>query len=146
MTLYLGLGSNLGNRHDNLLRALDLIGQDVGRVVAVSSFIETEPWGFTSSNAFLNAACAVMTDLHPLEVLPLTQGIERTLGRTAKSTDGVYHDRTIDIDLLLCLDSQGRTIKVNTPTLRLPHPLIAQRNFVRIPLTELGVDPDTLEP
>ena len=133
-TVYLGLGSNLGNREENLRGALFEIASSVGVVEAVSSFIVTEPWGFESTHTFVNAVCRVQTRLSPLEVLDATQAIERNLGRTQKSVDGIYSDRLIDIDILLYDDW-----KVDTPRLVIPHPLMAQRDFVKIPLAELGV-------
>ena len=133
-TVYLGLGSNLGNREENLRGALFEIASSVGVVAAVSSFIVTEPWGFESTHTFVNAVCRVQTRLSPMEVLDATQAIERNLGRTQKSVDGIYSDRLIDIDILLYDDW-----KVDTPRLVIPHPLMAQRDFVKIPLAELGV-------
>ena len=133
-TVYLGLGSNLGNREENLRGALFEIASSVGIVEAVSSFIVTEPWGFESTHTFVNAVCRVQTRLSPMEVLDATQAIERILGRTNKSMDGVYSDRLIDIDILLYDD-----LKMDTPRLIIPHPLMAQRDFVKIPLAELGV-------
>ena len=133
-TVYLGLGSNLGNREENLRGALFEIASSVGVVEAVSSFIVTEPWGFESTHTFVNAVCRVQTHLSPMEVLDMTQAIERNLERTQKSVDGIYSDRLIDIDILLYDDW-----KVDTPRLVIPHPLMAQRDFVKIPLAELGV-------
>ena len=86
--LYLALGTNLGDKQLNLLRALDLIGRCVGQVCRISSFMCTEPWGFSSDNAFLNAACMVHTVLTPLQCLERTQQIERQMGRTLKSGTG----------------------------------------------------------
>ena len=91
-----------------------------------------------SANSFLNAACRVETPLSPLQVLDATQAIERELGRTAKSADGVYHDRIIDIDLLACLDVSGREVLVDVPRLKLPHPLMHLRDFVMKPLGEIA--------
>jgi len=130
--LFLSLGSNLGDRADMLHRAIALIGERVGGVQRVSSFIETEPWGFQSEHPFLNAACMVLTTLSPIECLDATQQIERELGRTEKSKDGIYHDRPIDIDLLMYDD-----VKLSTPRLTLPHPLMQERDFVMIPLREI---------
>lgn len=131
-TLYLSLGSNLGDREQMLHRATQLIGERIGTVQRVSSFIETEPWGFQSEHPFLNAACKVLTTLTPQQCLKETQRIERELGRTQKSKDGVYHDRPIDIDLLLYED-----LELSTPTLTLPHPRMYERDFVMIPLREI---------
>ena len=130
--LYLSLGSNIGDRRSLLHRAITLIGERIGTVQRVSSFIETEPWGFESEHPFLNAACMVLTALPPEQCLEATQQIERELGRTQKSKDGIYHDRPIDIDLLLYDD-----LEISTPTLTLPHPRMYERDFVMIPLREI---------
>lgn len=132
-SLYLSLGTNLGDRHENLSRALDLIGREVGTVVLASDIIETQPWGFDSSNRFLNMVVKVDTDLKPIEALHVTQDIEHCLGRTAKTVDGVYHDRLIDIDLLMYDD-----VVMNTPELTLPHPRMRQRQFVMEPLAQIA--------
>ena len=131
-SLFLSLGSNLGDRAEILRRAIALINERIGTVLRVSSFIETEPWGFESEHPFLNAACMVQTTLSPEQCLEATQQIERDLGRTTKSKDGIYHDRPIDIDLLLYDD-----ITLSTPTLTLPHPRMQERDFVMIPLREI---------
>jgi len=130
--LYLSLGSNLGDREEMLNRAIALIGERVGEVQRVSSFIETEPWGFKSKHPFLNAACLVLTTLSPEECLEATQQIERELGRKRKSRNGKYHDRPIDIDLLMYDD-----LELSTPRLTLPHPRMKEREFVMIPLREI---------
>ena len=131
-SLYLSLGSNLGDREQMLHRAIALIGERIGTVQRVSSFIETEPWGFQSEHPFLNAVCLVLTTLSPEQCLKETQRIERELGRTTKSKDGIYHDRPIDIDLLLY-----DNLKISTPTLTLPHPRMEERDFVMVPLREI---------
>lgn len=130
--LYLSLGSNLGDREQMLHRAIALISERIGTVQRVSSFIETEPWGFQSEHPFLNAACMVLTTLSPERCLKETQKIERELGRTKKSKNGVYHDRPIDIDLLLY-----GNLKLSTPKLTLPHPHMYERDFVMKPLREI---------
>ena len=130
--LYISLGSNLGNKEEKLRRAIELINERIGSVLCTSSFIETEPWGFQSENTFLNAACLVETNLTPRQCLRETQKIERLLGRTLKSRDGVYHDRPIDLDLLLYDDLQ-----INEDDLILPHPHMKERDFVMIPLREI---------
>ena len=130
--LYLSLGSNLGDREEMLNRAIALIGERVGEVQRVSSFIETEPWGFKSKHPFLNAACLVLTTLSPEQCLEATQQIERELGRKRKSKNGKYHDRPIDIDLLMYDD-----LELSTPKLTLPHPRMKEREFVMIPLREI---------
>ena len=130
--LYIALGSNMGDRRSLLNRAIALIEERVGAVQRVSSFIETEPWGFESANPFLNAAVMVKTTLSPIECLDATQQIERELGRKKKSKGGKYHDRPIDIDLLLYGD-----LKLSTPRLTIPQPHMYERDFVMIPLREI---------
>ena len=133
--LYIGLGSNLGDRQALMQEALRLIDLTVGHVEAVSQFMETAPWGFQSPHLFFNAAARVRTSLTPLQCLRQTQRIERMMGRKHKSTDGKYHDRPIDIDLL-----SYDKIEMATTELTLPHPYIEQREFVRIPLKEVLAD------
>lgn len=130
--VYLSLGTNLGDKEVNLAKAIEKIGVLVGDVVRQSSFIETEPWGFESDNKFLNACICVETDLSPREVLEMTQMIEKELGRKEKSHNEEYHDRIIDIDILLYDD-----IKVDDPDLKIPHPHMKERDFVMIPLKEI---------
>jgi 2-amino-4-hydroxy-6-hydroxymethyldihydropteridine diphosphokinase len=130
--VYLGLGSNMGNREQLLHDAIALIGERVGTVTRQSSFIETEPWGFESSNRFLNAVVCCETEKTPREVLLLTQQIERDMGRKQKSVSVGYVDRPIDIDILLYDD-----LTVDEPDLKIPHPLMHQRDFVMIPLEEI---------
>lgn len=133
MRVYLGLGTNLGDKQAQLHRAVDEIEKRIGRVVALSSFYETAPWGFQSDHSFLNAVVEVETTLSPLDLLHATQAIERDLGRTAKSTDGAYHDRPIDIDILLYGDEV-----YHDGELQIPHPLMEQRSFVLLPLAEIA--------
>lgn len=130
--LYLGLGSNLGDKRNNLLQAVALISERVGRVVCLSRFYETEPWGYASNNTYLNAALGVETSLSPLEILSITQAIERELGRQKKSMNREYFDRPIDIDLLLMDD-----LVIDSDALILPHPLMHERLFVLEPLVEI---------
>lgn len=130
--VYLGLGSNLGDCRKNLERAIRLIGDRVGQVTRQSSFIETEPWGFESPNKFMNAVILCETTRSPREVLLLTQQIERDMGRMKKSVSGGYADRAIDIDILLYDD-----VTIDEPDLKIPHPLMHQRDFVMIPLKEI---------
>ena len=130
--VYFSLGTNLGNREDMLNRAIMQINAKIGTVVCQSSFYDTAPWGFHSDNRFLNAAVCCLTVLSPHEVLHESQKIERLLGRTRKSTGGEYHDRPIDIDILLFDD-----MHINEPDLIIPHPLMQERDFVMIPLREI---------
>lgn len=114
------------------------IGKQIGEVVSLSAFYATAPWGFSSENTFLNAALCVDTALTPLEVLRTTQEIEREMGRTRKSVNAVYGDRVIDIDLLLCFADDGTHIVLDVPELKLPHPLMRERDFVMRPLAEIA--------
>lgn len=139
MYAYLGLGSNLGDRRALLMQAVRLLDERAGHVVRLSAFIETEPWGFRSEHPFLNAALCLDTPLTPLPLLNATQQIERELGRIRKSAHGLYADRPIDIDLLLCGDSPDRAdVVMSTPHLTLPHPLMHRRDFVLRPLAEIA--------
>ena len=129
---YLGLGTNVGNKRRNMITAAALLAERVGDILALSGFYETEPWGFESENFFLNAAVKLKTSFSPLEVLQITQQIEKEWGRTEKS-NGVYHDRIIDIDILLYGDEV-----LQIPELTLPHPLMHERKFVMDPLAEIA--------
>ena len=130
--VYMSLGANLGDRKGNIKLAIKQISELIGPVVRQSALIETAPWGFNSANTFINAAVCSETSLSPREVLQATQGIERALGRTTKSIDGQYHDRPIDIDILLYDD-----LHVNEPDLVIPHPNMNERQFVMQPLSEI---------
>lgn len=130
--VYLSLGSNMGNKKRNIVTAVALLAERVGDISALSSLYETEPWGFSSENTFLNAAVVMETPLSPADLLTLTQPIERELGRTRKS-DGEYHDRLIDIDILMY-----DNLVMETPELTLPHPLMHLRTFVLEPLAEIA--------
>ena len=138
--VYLSLGSNLGDREQQLKQAIRFIDERIGEVVRQSAFIETEPWGFESGNKFLNGVVLCETDLSPRQVLRTTQAIERALGRTSKTATALhsqpiaknYSDRPIDIDILLYDD-----LNINEPDLKIPHPLMYERDFVMIPLKEI---------
>ena len=130
--VYFSLGSNLGDKAGNIREAINRIGEVIGEVDRQSTLLITEPWGFESDNSFVNAAVRCITTLSPFEILHLTQDIERAMGRTVKSSDGQYHDRIIDIDILMYDD-----IHITTPELTLPHPLMKERDFVMIPLSEI---------
>ena len=136
--VYLGLGTNLGNKEQNLRDAVQKIEEQVGKIVSLSAFYVTAPWGFSSDNSFLNAAVCVETKLSPLEVLQETQMIEKELGRTQKSVNRMYSDRLIDIDLLLYEDLVLSVISASGVELTLPHPLMTERDFVMKPLAEIA--------
>lgn len=130
--VYFSLGSNLGNREETIHRAVERIGELIGTVMCQSALYETEPLGFCSKNLFINAAICCLTQLSPREVLMCTQQIERELGRDHKSVEGSYQDRSIDIDILLYDD-----LSIDEPDLKIPHPLMYERDFVMKPLREI---------
>lgn len=136
--LYLGLGTNLGDRRKNLENAIYLCHKLIGVFRANSSFYETAPWGFNSQNKFLNCVIVLETE-HPAELcLKMANAIEREMGRVRTGEPG-YHDRIIDIDIL----QYGDQI-IDTPDLKVPHPLMLQRDFVLRPMAELA--PNLIHP
>ena len=174
--VYLGLGSNLGEKEETIRRAIALIGEQIGVVERQSALYYSEPWGFESQHQFVNAVILVSTTLSPTRLLRATQRIERQLGKTTAhaterpsdlkpplelrslspseaternlkpqtsnlkpqtsnlkpQTSNLYHDRPIDIDILLYDD-----LHIDTPTLKIPHPLMQERDFVMVPLREI---------
>ena len=132
MKLLVSLGSNIGDKQQNIERAIALIDERIGSVVKKSSFYTTEPVGFTSDNNFINAAIEVKTNLPIYRILKITQKIERLMGRTQKSSKGVYHDRVIDIDILIYGNK-----KIHSARLTVPHPRMYERDFVMQPLREI---------
>lgn len=132
--VHISLGTNLGDRRNNMLTAVALLAERVGKILALSALYETEPWGFESDHVFLNAALTMETDYPPMELLAITQQIEQQMGRTEKS-NGTYKDRLIDIDLLMYDD-----LVLDSPVLTLPHPLMLEREFVLKPLAEIAGD------
>ena len=129
VTVYLGLGSNMGKRQDNLDEALSLLSHRL-RMEKVSSVYDTEPVGDMDQPRFLNLVCQVYTRLAPMELLALAKGIELKLGRAPGKSNA---PRPIDIDILLYGDQI-----VETPELVIPHPRMAERAFVLIPLAEIA--------
>jgi len=134
VTVYLGLGSNLGNRQENLDQALKLLALRM-RLGKVSSIYDTEPIGNVNQPRFLNLACEAFTRLSPEGLLALVKGIEQKMGRYSRSGE----PRIIDIDILLYGDKV-----INTRDLVIPHPQIADRSFVLVPLAEIA--PDVVHP
>lgn len=133
--VYLGLGSNMGNRQDNLDRALDFLSQRL-RVEQVSSVYDTEPIGDSNQPRFLNLVCQVYTRLAPVELFTLAKSIESKLGRLSSKANA---PRPIDIDILFYGDQV-----IETPELVIPHPRLVERAFVLIPLAEIA--PDLVHP
>lgn len=130
---YIGIGANLGNREDNINKAIDYIrASDRFQIINVSSLYETMPWGNTNQPAFLNGAITVRTSAPPLELLHFCQSVENDLGRVRHEHWG---PRTIDLDLLY-IDG----IEINTSELMLPHPYMLERSFVLVPLMEIAPD------
>ena len=138
--VFLSLGSNLGDGPANVRKAIEKIEELAGPVERRSALYVTEPWGFHSTNLFTNAAVMCVTTLTPMELLNATQRIEREMGRLQKSVGCVYHDRIIDIDILLYDDWH-----VDEPRLKIPHPLMWQRDFVMKPLREILPEVDSLK-
>ena len=132
--VYFSLGSNLGERHANLLRALERL-RLLGQVIAVSSVYETEPMEFKTQPWFLNCAVALETELMPRQLLARTRKIEQQLGRrrSAGPAPANKGPRAIDIDILLF----GNAV-VDTPELVIPHQAMHQRRFVLEPLAEIA--------
>lgn len=131
--VYLSLGTNLGNKSNNINRAIELLQEQVGDLILLSALYQSEPWGFESENSFLNAAALFHTELKPLELLTATQKMEQKLGRKTKSSGTTYSDRIIDIDILFYDD-----LVIKSPKLTIPHPHIASREFVLHPLEEIA--------
>ncbi len=131
-TAYLCLGSNLGDREKNLIRALSLLSTEVNLDKA-SSVYETEPVGYKEQPLFLNLACQVTTNLNPWELLHLAKAIENKMGRI--SGKQINAPRPIDIDILF----YNKQI-INSKNLTVPHPRLAKRAFVLIPLSEIAAE------
>ena len=142
MIIYFGIGTNLGNREENLRRAIELLHERVGECIACSSVYRSAPQGFVSENEFANIVAVCQSDYLLEEVLTISQQIEREMGRTEKSVDGIYHDRVIDIDLLQAYIGNQESgvenqIEYTSETLTLPHPRMQERDFVMIPLRDV---------
>lgn len=144
--IYLGIGTNLGDKEANIRTCLQLLEDRVGHIVKYSTFFYSKPEGFVSENDFVNIAVHIQTQLSPLALLDVTQSIEREMGRVQKSkrrtANGkqriTHFDRIIDIDILyygdlqqVFQDAEGQEILI------IPHPRITERDFVRIPLAEI---------
>jgi 2-amino-4-hydroxy-6-hydroxymethyldihydropteridine diphosphokinase len=131
--VFLGIGTNLGEREENLRRAITLIGEHIGTITRISSVYETEPWGFKSETTFLNMVAMVETKLTPSGLLGRILMIEAMMGRLREGK--AYMSRVIDIDILFF----GSRIFENK-VLTIPHPRIQERRFVLVPLSEIAGD------
>lgn len=130
---YLGLGTNLGNRRDNLTAAVAALAADRrAAVVAHSAVYETEPWGYREQPAFLNCAVGVDTVLSPGELLALCKAVEERLGRRPGLRFG---PRVVDLDILLY---GAQVVRLETPDLEIPHPRLHLRAFALLPLVEIA--------
>jgi 2-amino-4-hydroxy-6-hydroxymethyldihydropteridine diphosphokinase len=137
--LIIAFGSNLGNRENNIQKAISEIEKRIGKIQKVSSLLSSEPSGFESSNEFLNGCLLAKTTLSATEVLNILKQIESELGRATKTLD-VYQDRPIDLDILFF----GEEV-INYSDLTIPHPRYRKREFVLNPLHEIAnnLDPQT---
>ena len=131
--VFLGLGTNMGDRAENLSKAVKCIEIDIGSVLKTSSIFETEPWGFHSEEQFLNMVVKVETELTPPGLMEKILSIETLLGR--KREEKQYVSRIIDIDILLYEDQI-----IDAENLKIPHPLLHERKFVLEPLCEIEAD------
>ena len=132
MKIVLGLGSNLGDRKNIILQAYELLEEKLGKKTQESTMIETKAWGFESENLFLNSVAVFETEKTPIESLVICNEIEALLGRRRNPNATTYENRPIDIDILFYENEI-----INEHDLKIPHPLIPQRDFVLIPLKEL---------
>ncbi|MCX6322027.1 MAG: 2-amino-4-hydroxy-6-hydroxymethyldihydropteridine diphosphokinase [Bacteroidia bacterium] len=135
--VFLGVGTNLGNRENNLKEAVVRIEEYIGPVLKSSSVYETEPWGFQSGDEFLNMVVKVETKLIPAGLLERILMVESLLGRVRGEKQ--YSSRVIDIDILLY---EGMVI--DEKSLKIPHPMMHERKFVLVPLCE--IDPELVHP
>jgi 2-amino-4-hydroxy-6-hydroxymethyldihydropteridine diphosphokinase len=133
--VYLGLGSNLGDRRSNLLNALHLLGERL-TLERISSLYETRPLGYEEQPLFLNAVCRAATEIGPFQLLSVIKGIEVALGREPGFRNS---PRPIDVDILFYGD-----LIIESPQIVVPHPRLEERAFVLIPLAEIG--PDLVHP
>lgn len=130
----IAFGSNLGQKEENIKRAIDYISLRCGKVTQVSNLYKSSPVGFDSPNEFLNGCLLLLTDLNPHALLSELKAIEVTIGRQKKQTN-TYEDRCIDLDIILY-----ENLCIYTPTLQIPHPRFQDRLFVTQPMQELSLD------
>lgn len=134
MHYYFNIGSNIGDKTENLRQAVNRLETALAHKATVSSIVESEAWGYESINTFLNIGVMIKSDIKPLDMLKITQQIECDLGGAKhRNNDGSYCDRTIDIDIIAIDD-----LVINTPELTVPHPRMHLRDFVLHPMAELA--------
>jgi 2-amino-4-hydroxy-6-hydroxymethyldihydropteridine diphosphokinase len=138
-SLILSLGSNLGDREQQIHSTLKKIEERIGKIISLSALYHTAPVGFESPHQFVNCVCEVSSKLDIYTIFAITQMIEKEMGRAEKSVDGRYSDRVMDIDLIMAGD-----LVIDTQELTLPHPRFHQRDFVLRPLCEIA--PDQVHP
>ena len=129
-TVYIQLGSNIGERESFIAKSMEQIEENIGEIITESSIFETIPWGYENQDNFLNSVIKIKTTFDAFKVLKKSQEIENTLGRKRISK---WRKRTIDIDILFYNNEI-----INTTKLIIPHPLIQQRKFVLVPLSEIA--------
>ncbi|MGP1514581.1 MAG: 2-amino-4-hydroxy-6-hydroxymethyldihydropteridine diphosphokinase [Bacteroidales bacterium] len=129
----ISFGSNLGDKKRNIQSAYSLLQQRLGNMLNCSNYYETKPWGFESEESFINSCAIFQTDKNPFECLEIINDVEKELGRVRFATAG-YEDRLIDIDIIF-YDKEN----IDTQTLKIPHPLWQVRDFVVIPLKDMGI-------
>ncbi len=141
--IYLGLGSNLGDKEQHIRHCLSLLEQEIGALIQCSSFYYSAPEGFESENDFVNVVAHFETSLSPLQLLEVTQEVERKMGRVNKSKSGedgtmIHFDRVIDIDILYYGDLKEKYYDAQeNEILIIPHPHMQKRAFVMTPLQEI---------
>lgn len=130
--VFIGIGSNMGDRQANCLRAVDLLGEHGLEVSKISSLYETEPWGPAKQRMFINAALKAVTGLSPADLLAALKKIEKDMGREETEKWG---PRIIDLDILFY-----DNVVIKEAGLEIPHPLLHKRGFVLLPLAEIAPD------
>ena len=135
MNYYLNIGSNIGDRRDNLYRAVVALAAGTSDC-SVTPIVESDPWGFESDNRFMNLGMRLTSDVQPHAMLDQIHDIERRLGSAShRDEHGGYIDRLVDIDIM-AIDDQV----IDTPTLQVPHPHLPDRDFFLIPMQQLAPD------
>jgi 2-amino-4-hydroxy-6-hydroxymethyldihydropteridine diphosphokinase len=129
--VFLGIGGNIGNKHDNFDKVYTLIKNELGTITKSSSVYETPPWGFQSEDVFWNQVLMIETEFSPFELLQKITEIEIQFGREREN--GHYKSRAMDIDILYFDE-----LVIETETLTIPHPHLPRRLFVLVPLTEIA--------